>query len=51
MIVEAPFIVAAVIGVFLNLVLPREGREMDRQAKLRYEAGNPVLERRGARSD
>jgi len=46
LIVEAPFIVAAVIVVFLNLVLPREGSEMDRQVKVRDEAGNPVLERR-----
>jgi uracil-xanthine permease len=30
LIVETPFIVAAIVGVFLNLVLPRDRSEMDR---------------------
>ena len=30
LIVETPFIVAAVIGVFLNLVLPKDRSAMDR---------------------
>jgi xanthine/uracil permease len=51
LIVETPFIVAAVIGVFLNVVLPREGSEMDRQSKLRDEAGNPGLERKEDNGD
>lgn len=29
LIVKTPFIIAAIIGVFLNLVLPLEGSEMD----------------------
>lgn len=33
LIVETPFIVAAVIGVFLNLVLPNESSKMDRVAR------------------
>ena len=44
LIVETPFIVAAVIGVFLNLVLPRDGSEMDRV--VRDSAGHPVMETR-----
>ena len=42
LIVETPFIVAAVIGVFLNLVLPRDNSEMDRV--VRDASGHPVLE-------
>jgi xanthine/uracil permease len=42
--VETPFIVAAVIGVFLNLLLPRDGSEMDRV--VRDSAGHPVMETR-----
>lgn len=42
LIVETPFIVAAVVGVFLNLVLPSDASEMDRV--VRDGAGHPVLE-------
>lgn len=42
LIVETPFIVAAVIGVFLNLVLPKDSSKMDRI--LRDAGGRPVLE-------
>ncbi|KAE9374987.1 putative purine permease [Stipitochalara longipes BDJ] len=45
LIVETPFIVAAVIGVFLNLVLPRDRSEMDRV--VRDIAGRPVMVGRG----
>lgn len=41
LIVETPFIVAAVIGVFLNLVLPNDSSEMDDW--IRDAAGHPVL--------
>ncbi len=41
LIVETPFIVAAVIGVFLNLVLPRDSSEMD--DFIRDASGRPVL--------
>ena len=41
LIVETPFIVAAVVGVFLNLVLPNGASEMD--DLLRDQGGNPVL--------
>ena len=44
LIVETPFIVAAVIGVFLNLVLPRDNSVMDRV--VRDSSGHPVLEER-----
>jgi xanthine/uracil permease len=44
LIVETPFIVAAVIGVFLNLVLPKDNSAMDRV--VRDSAGHPVLEAR-----
>lgn len=44
LIVETPFIVAAVIGVFLNLVLPKDGSEMDRV--VRDAQGYPVLQAR-----
>lgn len=44
LIVETPFIVAAVIGVFLNLVLPKDSSEMDRI--VRDAGGRPVLEGR-----
>ena len=44
LIVETPFIVAAVIGVFLNLVLPKDNSVMDRV--VRDSAGHPVLEER-----
>jgi xanthine/uracil permease len=44
LIVETPFIVAAVIGVFLNLVTPRDGSEMDQV--VRDSAGHPVMETR-----
>jgi len=40
--VETPFIVAAVAGVFLNLVLPRDKSVMDEI--IRDGAGNPVLD-------
>lgn len=42
LIVETPFIVAAVIGVFLNLVLPKDRSEMD--AIVRDGSGKPVME-------
>lgn len=29
LVVKTPFIIAAVVGVFLNLVLPMDGSEMD----------------------
>ncbi|KAN0099164.1 putative purine permease [Hyaloscypha variabilis] len=41
LIVETPFIIAAVIGVFLNLVLPKDRSEMDRV--VRDVAGRPVM--------
>src|SRR3954454_1206461 len=44
LIVETPFIVAAVIGVFLNMVLPKDNSEMDRV--IRDSAGHPVMEPR-----
>jgi len=44
LIVETPFIVAAVIGVFLNLALPRDNSEMDRI--VRDSSGHPVLQGR-----
>jgi len=44
LIVETPFIVAAVVGVFLNLVLPKDVSVVDKIA--RDSSGNPVLERR-----
>ena len=44
LIVETPFIVAAVIGVFLNLVLPTDHSKMDRV--IRDAHGHPVLEDR-----
>ena len=44
LIVETPFIVAAVIGVFLNLVLPKDSSEMDRV--VRDAQGHPVLHAR-----
>ncbi|KUJ19683.1 putative purine permease [Mollisia scopiformis] len=44
LIVETPFIVAAVIGVFLNLVLPKDSSKMDRI--VRDAGGRPVLEGR-----
>jgi xanthine/uracil permease len=42
LIVEIPFIVAAVVGVFLNLVLPRNKTAMSEVA--RNAVGNPVLD-------
>jgi len=42
LIVETPFIVTAVVGVFLNLVLPRDKKAMSEVA--RDSAGNPVLD-------
>jgi xanthine/uracil permease len=42
LIVETPFIVAAVVGVFLNLVLPKDKAAMSEIA--RDGAGNPVLD-------
>lgn len=47
LIVETPFIVAAVIGVFLNLVLPEDKSAMD--GIVRDAGGKPVLE--GRRED
>ncbi|KAH6699016.1 putative purine permease [Leptodontidium sp. MPI-SDFR-AT-0119] len=47
LIVETPFIVAAVIGVFLNLVLPEDASAMDKI--VRDASGKPVLE--GRRED
>jgi len=44
LIVETPFIVAAVIGVFLNLVLPDDKSAMD--GIVRDGSGRPVLGRR-----
>lgn len=44
LIVETPFIVAAVIGVFLNLVLPNDSSEMDNI--VRDASGRPVLDNR-----
>lgn len=41
LIVETPFIIAAVIGVFLNLVLPEDSSEMD--DLIRDASGKPVL--------
>lgn len=41
LIVETPFIVAAVIGVFLNLVLPDDASEMD--DLIRDASGRPVF--------
>ena len=49
LIVETPFIVAAVIGVFLNLVLPRDRSEMD--GVVRDVSGKPVLEQTQLRED
>lgn len=43
LIVETPFIVAAVIGVFLNLVLPSDKSEMDRKVR---EGNGGVIEGR-----
>ncbi|KAI0471628.1 putative purine permease [Xylariaceae sp. FL0804] len=43
LIVETPFIVAAVIGVFLNLVLPKDGSQMDDM--LRDQEGHAVLDK------
>ncbi len=43
LIVETPFIVAAVIGVFLNLVLPHDSSEMD--DLIRDVSGRPVLQK------
>jgi hypothetical protein len=40
--VETPFIVAAVVGVFLNLVLPKDKTSMSDIA--RDVVGNPVLD-------
>jgi xanthine/uracil permease len=42
LIVETPFIVAAVVGVFLNLLLLRDKNAMSEVA--RDGAGNPVLD-------
>ena len=42
LIVETPFIVAAAIGVFLNLVLPNDSSEMD--DLIRDASGKPVLQ-------
>ncbi len=42
LIVETPFIVAAVVGVFLNLVLPKDKTAMSEIA--RDGAGNPILD-------
>ncbi|KAH8891378.1 putative purine permease [Thozetella sp. PMI_491] len=42
LIVETPFIVAALIGVFLNLVLPNDSSEMD--DLIRDASGKPVLQ-------
>jgi xanthine/uracil permease len=41
LIVETPFIIAAVIGVFLNLVLPDDKSEMDMM--LRDANGRPIF--------
>ncbi|CAG8961720.1 hypothetical protein HYFRA_00006260 [Hymenoscyphus fraxineus] len=46
LIVETPFIVAAVVGVFLNLVLPGDGSEMDRVAREDGSGVGVVLEGR-----
>lgn len=42
LIVETPFILAAVIGVFLNLVLPKDKTSMT--GDVRDAPGNPVLD-------
>lgn len=42
LVVETPFIVATLIAVFLNLVLPRDKSEMDRT--MRDAAGHPVMD-------
>jgi hypothetical protein len=42
LIVETPFIVAAVVGVFQNLVLPKDKTSMSEVA--REAVGNPVLD-------
>lgn len=47
LIVETPFIVAAVIGVFLNVVLPTDSSKMDRV--VRDAGGRPILE--GGKAD
>lgn len=44
LIVETPFIIAAVVGVFLNLVLPKDNSAMDRI--VRDSVGHPVLDGR-----
>ncbi|RDW73518.1 putative purine permease [Coleophoma cylindrospora] len=44
LLVETPFIVAAAIGVFLNLVLPKDKSAMDRV--IRDANGHPVLSKR-----
>jgi hypothetical protein len=44
LIVGTPFIVAAVVGVFLNLVLPKDKTSMSEVA--RDAVGNPVLDGR-----
>jgi xanthine/uracil permease len=44
LLVETPFIIAAVVGVFLNLVLPKDNNEMDRI--VRDSAGHPMQETR-----
>ncbi|KAK8017484.1 purine permease [Apiospora rasikravindrae] len=44
LIVETPFIVAAVIGVFLNLVLPQDASKMD--DFLKDQSGHAVMEKR-----
>lgn len=43
LIVETPFIVAAVIGVFLNLVLPQDASQMD--DFIRDQSGHAVMEK------
>ncbi|KAK7965988.1 purine permease [Apiospora aurea] len=43
LIVETPFIIAAVIGVFLNLVLPQDASEMDDFIK--DQSGHAVMEK------
>ncbi|PSS18839.1 hypothetical protein M430DRAFT_19430 [Amorphotheca resinae ATCC 22711] len=44
LLVETPFIIAAVVGVFLNLVLPKDNSAMDRI--VRDSAGHPMQETR-----
>lgn len=43
--VETPFIIAAVIGVFLNAVLPRERSAMDGVGSGAGEGGRVVIGR------